>query len=332
MMRKSDLPTVSFVMPAYNAGMFIADAIKSVLAQTIDDWELVVVDDGSSDDTVEVAESFSATDCRIRVFRNDKNSGNAFPPRKAAVELSRGEIIAPLDADDEVEPCYLEKLLHNRSEFKTDVVYPVMHKMSVTGEKGGRYLPDDMFDMSVPYTGKELVRYTLDGWRIGTGGGIIGKDFYLKCMDSVEAAILMNADEYLTRIILIEASTVKICDTRYFYRENQNSITREVSLKKFDILKTDYLLGKLIHFHFEEDSEECKRMEIQKFCDLIDSVRYFNRNKDRFPPASHKKIKDMLHNAYRSVDWGYIKKYGGWKYYLLFRIGLTPAMKILNVL
>ena len=85
-------------MPVYNAERYIADAIRSIVAQTYPYWELIVIDDGSDDGSAEVAESFAARDHRIHVTRIP----HAGLPRaiNTGVDLARGEMIARMDADD----------------------------------------------------------------------------------------------------------------------------------------------------------------------------------------------------------------------------------------
>src|ERR1044071_6895734 len=89
------MPRVSVIMAAYNAQQYIAEALKSVEAQTYDDWEVVVCDDGSTDGTYGIASAFGE---RVRVVRHDLNSGPA-AARNVAVRESNGELVAVLDAD-----------------------------------------------------------------------------------------------------------------------------------------------------------------------------------------------------------------------------------------
>lgn len=96
-------PLVSVVMPAYRAGATLPRAIVSVQAQTLTDWELLVVDDGSGDRTLEAARAFAGRDGRIRVFALDRNQGAA-AARNIAIRAAQGRFIAFLDADDEWLP------------------------------------------------------------------------------------------------------------------------------------------------------------------------------------------------------------------------------------
>jgi len=98
-------PHVSVVVPTYNRAGLLRPAIKSVLAQTFTDYELIVVDDGSTDDTEEILREFS--DRRMRVVRSDVNQG-APQARNRGIEAARGEWVAFLDSDDEWLPQRLE--------------------------------------------------------------------------------------------------------------------------------------------------------------------------------------------------------------------------------
>ena len=99
---------VSIIMPSWNTGRFIAESIESVLAQTYKNWELLIVDDCSTDNTDEVIASFK--DTRIKYFKNEKNSGAALT-RNRAMREAQGEWIAFLDSDDLWAPNKLEKQL-----------------------------------------------------------------------------------------------------------------------------------------------------------------------------------------------------------------------------
>lgn len=97
---------VSIIMPSWNTDRFIAESIQSVINQTYANWELIIVDDCSADDTDAVVASFS--DARIRYFKNAKNSGAAVT-RNRAMREAKGEWIAFLDSDDLWAPEKLEK-------------------------------------------------------------------------------------------------------------------------------------------------------------------------------------------------------------------------------
>lgn len=102
------LPRVSVITPAYNAARFLGEMIESVRRQTFQDWELVIVDDGSTDDTVAVIERFAA-DRRIRLLRQPNAGPSA--ARNHGMRAARGSFFAFLDSDDQWLPTFLEHQL-----------------------------------------------------------------------------------------------------------------------------------------------------------------------------------------------------------------------------
>ncbi|TFH30764.1 MAG: glycosyltransferase family 2 protein, partial [Deltaproteobacteria bacterium] len=104
---KSQAPIVSAMMPAHNVEKYIGEAIESVLAQTFGDWELIVVDDGSTDRTPEIIREYARKDFRIRAhFMEHGGRGSA---RNLCLEHSRGRYIAVCDSDDISLPRRYEK-------------------------------------------------------------------------------------------------------------------------------------------------------------------------------------------------------------------------------
>ena len=97
---------ISIIMPSYNTERYIGDSIRSVLAQTYSDWELIIVDDCSTDRTDDIVGGF-LHDTRIRYIKNEKNSGAAMS-RNRALREARGRWIAFLDSDDLWLPDKLE--------------------------------------------------------------------------------------------------------------------------------------------------------------------------------------------------------------------------------
>jgi succinoglycan biosynthesis protein ExoO len=115
------MPYVSVVIPAYNAADFIIDAYGSIVAQTMDDWEAIFVDDGSQDDTLSILQTFAAADRRIKVLSLTVNSGAACA-RNAALAVAEGDWIALLDADDRYSRDRLEVLTRAAERVGADIV------------------------------------------------------------------------------------------------------------------------------------------------------------------------------------------------------------------
>lgn len=114
-------PVVSVIMPAYNAGTFIAESIESVIYQTYTLWELLIVDDGSADNTKEIIETYCMKDGRIKCF--SQQNGKQGKARNLALAHASGTHIAFLDADDIWVPQKLEIQLQELKEMNADLVF-----------------------------------------------------------------------------------------------------------------------------------------------------------------------------------------------------------------
>jgi glycosyltransferase involved in cell wall biosynthesis len=115
-------PTVSVIIPTRDYGRYIRQAVESIRSQTWTDWECLVVDDGSSDDTREILTELTAADPRIVYLTQESRGPSA--ARNAGLDAASGEFIQFLDADDLVGPRKLERQLQLLSEFPaTDIVY-----------------------------------------------------------------------------------------------------------------------------------------------------------------------------------------------------------------
>jgi glycosyltransferase involved in cell wall biosynthesis len=122
-------------MPSYNTSRFIEETINSVLSQTYSDWELLIVDDCSSDDTDDVVQPFLA-DGRIRYLKNERNSGAAVS-RNRALREARGKWIAFLDSDDLWMPEKLEKQIEFMKKNGYHFSYTNYAEINVDGKRNG---------------------------------------------------------------------------------------------------------------------------------------------------------------------------------------------------
>lgn len=124
------LELISIVMPAYNAAQYIEQSIESVLKQSYTNWELIIVDDCSVDDTYKIVDKLCLNEERIKLFRMNENSGVAMA-RNFAISMSRGKYIAFLDSDDLWLPDKLEKQLNLMREKKAVISYTAYRQFSM---------------------------------------------------------------------------------------------------------------------------------------------------------------------------------------------------------
>lgn len=125
-------------MPMYNSERFLRASIESVISQTYRNWELLVIDDFSTDNSYQIAKEYAVKDSRIRVIRNTVKKGMPSAPRNIGVQAARGRFIAFLDSDDLWFPQKLEQQLALFKDNRTAIVYSNYEKMDEKGLRSNR--------------------------------------------------------------------------------------------------------------------------------------------------------------------------------------------------
>lgn len=124
---------VSIITPSYNSKKFISQTIESVQAQTYQNWEMIIVDDNSSDDSINIIESYISTDKRIKLIKLKKNSGAAVA-RNKAIQIALGQYIAFLDSDDLWLPEKLEQQITFMKKNKIDFSFTAYELINENGK------------------------------------------------------------------------------------------------------------------------------------------------------------------------------------------------------
>lgn len=149
---------VSICLPVYNGESFLTDAIESALQQTFTDFELIIIDDASTDTSYLIAEGFSKRDKRIRLFRNDKNLG-LFQNYNRCLLQSQGAYIKPFAQDDLLEPTILEKLVQVMERRPSVALVSTAKRwISNSGEAIKTF---QQFPADTQIEGREVIRYNL---------------------------------------------------------------------------------------------------------------------------------------------------------------------------
>ena len=153
------MTSISIIMPAYKTERYIAEAIESVLTQSFQDWELLIVDDGSPDDLLSIANFYAQKDSRSKVI-SQPNQGVSVA-RNIGLELAQGKYIAFLDSDDYWNPLFLEKMIE---KMESDPSYGLVYSGYYKERKGK---PAKKFgDLFIE---KELLKARLEnrqGWHL----------------------------------------------------------------------------------------------------------------------------------------------------------------------
>lgn len=230
--RKQDIK-ISVIMAAYNTEKYIAQAIDSVVSQTYGNWEMIIVDDGSTDRTPQVIAAKSAVDKRIKVLRQS-HAGTAAAARKKALEYVSGDFVYILDSDDYISTSMFEHCVWKIHCCQPDIVVPNCIHFSRDHVIWKKYPPGGDYDQVL--NGEQGFAYSLD-WSIH---GL----FFVKA-DLIKATgidvKIINGDEFLARKLLFQANKIVFINDCYFYRFRQGSTTksRKNEARMFESLLTD---------------------------------------------------------------------------------------------
>lgn len=214
-------PAVSVIIPAYNAALYVSEAIQSALQQSMSDIEVLVVDNLSTDDTVHIAESFE--DTRVHVINCEKSSAGA--ARNVGLKNANGRYIQFLDADDIL---HSEKLQRQLDAITTRD--PIRTVASCTWMRFDQSPKDAELVMEDVWPIEKPIDWLVNSW---SGGGMMQTGAWLVHRDLIEAAgpwnetlSLHDDGEFFTRVLLQAESQIFVPEARIYYRSVADSLSR----------------------------------------------------------------------------------------------------------
>jgi glycosyltransferase involved in cell wall biosynthesis len=234
------METVSILIPCYNDAAYVGDAIESALGQTWPECEVVVVDDGSSDDSRAVAQTYESYGVRVIAQENQ----GASAARNRAFEAASGEYIQYLDADDLLHPRKIEAQVAALQNAPADTVAvcSTVYFRDGTAPEGGRRARGDE---SIPWlTSEDPVQWLINLWLPDNGWGMVQTGAWLVPRGVAEEAgpwderIARDQDgEYFTRVVFSSSAVQYVGDGCVYYRQHPQGVERVSSRVNRDGLK-----------------------------------------------------------------------------------------------
>jgi glycosyltransferase involved in cell wall biosynthesis len=268
-------PIVSVLMTAFNREKYIAEAIESVLASTYKDFELIIVDDCSTDNTVNIAKKYEAQDSRVKVYVNEKNLGD-YPNRNKAASFATGKYIKYLDSDDIMYPHCLQVMVSAIEKFPS-----AGYGLSCNG------------DFQVPYP-KMLLPYEaylenfngLNHFDRAPGSSIINRQIFNELGGF--SGERMIGDNELWLKISRTYPLVKFQVDLYWARTHEGQESTSNYAKSYNILRKRIFFEAINHKNCPLSSEEkkqiLKKLRARNFKNiLLKLIFLFRRNRNALP-------------------------------------------------
>lgn len=226
----SDSRLISIVIPVYNVSEYVRECLDSVIAQTYTDIEIILVDDGSTDDSGRICDEYASRDSRIKVLH--RRNGGPSVARNAALDICRGEYVTFIDADDVVSPQYIEILYKNLKKYGADISTVTYSRFCQMSELPEVYTDEKRYCFNgVGALEHVLYQNMLDS---GTWGKMYdislfnGKRF-IETIWYEDLAII--SEIYPNAKIVVHQD----CPV-YYYRKSNTSIMNRFVLKRADVL------------------------------------------------------------------------------------------------
>lgn len=222
-------PKISVIIAVYNAELTLKRCIDSVLAQTLADFELILINDGSVDNSAKICDEYSLVDDRIRVVH--KKNGGVASARKMGVECARGLYSIHVDSDDWVEPDMLEKMIEKSKDSNSDVVIADYF----CNEKGKQYVKRQNLENT---ESRLVLKAILEGRLLGSlCNKLIKHSLYQECHVYIDETICYCEDVLvLSQILKNENIKIAYAGKAFYHYDltKDNSITRNFTRKSFD--------------------------------------------------------------------------------------------------
>jgi glycosyltransferase involved in cell wall biosynthesis len=225
-------PLISIIVPIYQVEQYLKRCIESIVRQTYQRIEIILVDDGSKDSSLNICESFARDDNRIKIIQ--KSNGGLVTARKAGAESASGDYVSFVDGDDWIDADYIEKMVRSLANQRGDMVlagfsrciYGETEKKVTNGICSGIYDRDSIH--------KDIVPTLLNDCKNPTGAIIpavwnkmFRREILMECLIKVDNGITLGEDIICSYLSLINSNMVIIDNeiTGYHYRINETSMT-----------------------------------------------------------------------------------------------------------
>jgi teichuronic acid biosynthesis glycosyltransferase TuaG len=259
-------PLVTVIIPLYNAEKYIVETIESVMNQTYQNWELLVIDDCSTDNSRSLVEKFEKEDSRIRLIESETNFGGPARPRNIGIDNAKGEYIAFLDADDVWTNSKLKKQIEIIHNTNYDIIYTLANTIDTNSNIIGEFKNQNIYNKLKYFYSDLTILYFSNYININTV--LMKKDLNIKFRENKNLIALEDWMFWIEN--LYNNKKIKfISEPLINYRIDINSISDRGSDKSY---RKAYILYSILFFE--------KKISFSKFLIsfILNSFRILLKN------------------------------------------------------
>lgn len=286
-------PRVSVLMAVYNAALYLQESIESLLGQTFTDFELIAIDDASTDNSLDILRQYAQQDARIKVISLRENGGQG-RARNEGLKIAQGEYVCFVDSDDRLSHDALAEVV---ATFDTDAqIGCVLFRLAYTDSLGKLtgYYP---MDKDYKATGEKAFADSLT-WKIH-GVYAVRADIH-QCYpyDTTSHAY---SDDNTTRLHYLASKKVVACAGIYYYRQHSQSVTHKVSLRRFDyLLANDSMKRQLLELGAAPSLVDL--YENERWKNLVDVYLFYYLHRHELTSEERKQGLETIHRTWQSVE------------------------------
>ena len=274
---------VSIVVPVYGVEKYIDECVQSLLDQSYENLEIILIDDGGKDRSPQICDEYAARDKRVKVIH--KPNGGAASARNAGLDAATGDYICFVDGDDVVHSDYVNHLLKTVAQKDADIGVCGFFNLTKTGAEGVNCIKTGH------YTQKEYLLCFLQDWSCSL---LWNKIFRREVIGDIRMAEGHKVDdEFFTYLVVMNAETVIVTDTPlYYYRMRGSSVMQAMGphLEKIMLDRVEYVTTR-----YSNIAARLPEIERVFFLDALDTMsRYWFHSKDM--PQAQNQIRSWINS------------------------------------
>ena len=283
------MPKVTVLVAVYNAERFLPQCLDSLLAQTMGDFQVICIDDASTDHSLQVLNDYALRDLRIEVVRLLENRGQAHA-RNEGLKQAEGDIICMLDADDWLSADALERMVEAFDEQTDSVLFDLVYHYADHEE------PYPMQDFEV-MSGDEAFRKSLT-WQIH---GLYGVRAAIHRQHPYDETCRTYSDDNTTRLHYLCSRQVRRCKGVYYYRQHDASVTHQVSVRRFDYLRANESMRRQL-LELGVSEQLLAEYENHRWLNLIGVYMFYHVHGRQLSVADRQYGLQELHRVWATID------------------------------